>query len=65
MIKKITKYMKYYFEPCPKKLKKDAWESAQKYFADKPKISGEIISYQQSYKSAYRQTYAKNKMQTI
>lgn len=65
MIKKITKYIKYYFEPCPKQLAKDAFESAQNYFANRPKSRKDFSDYQQGYKSAYRRTYAKIKLNTI
>ena len=65
MIKKITKYIKYYFEPCSEKLAIDAFESAKEYFSDKERSVNDMIVYQQSYKTAYRQTYAKNKLNTI
>jgi hypothetical protein len=65
MIKKITKYIKYYFEPCPKQLSKDAFESAQNYFANKSKSRKDFSDYQQAYIRAYRKTYAKNQLNTI
>lgn len=58
MVKEITKYIKYYFEPDSKALQKEAFESAKKYFSGKSKTLVEFQSYQRGYKSAYRTTYA-------
>ena len=68
MIKKIIEYIKYSMEPNEKQLRAEALEAARAHFRGVPRYAISVnqwIRYQQSYKSVYRHTYAKNKMKTI
>lgn len=65
MIKKITKYMKYYFEPESKVIHKMAFDSAKEYYAGKSKTREDFQAYQRGYVGAYRHAYAKTKLNTI
>lgn len=65
MIKKITKYMKYYFEPDSKTIRKMAFDSAKEYYIGKPKTVVQFQAYQRGYVSGYRHTYATSKLNTI
>lgn len=68
MIKKIIEYVKYSMEPDEKQLKVEAMESAKKYFSQFQRYQISVSDWQQyqhAYKSAYRHTYAKNKMKAI
>lgn len=58
----MINYLKAYFEPKSRTLRKMAFESARGYFKDKPKTMVEFQAYQRGYINAYRRTYAQNKL---
>jgi hypothetical protein len=58
----MINYLKAYFEPKSRTLRKMAFESARGYFKGKDKTTVEFQAYQRGYINAYRSTYAKNKL---
>lgn len=59
----MINYLKAYFEPKSRTLRKMAFESARGYYENKPKTMLEFQAYQHGYINAYRKTYAKTKLQ--
>jgi len=58
----MINYLKAYFEPKSRTLRKMAFESARGYYRDKDNTTLEFQAYQRGYISAYRRTYAQNKL---
>lgn len=59
----MFKYIKYYFEPNSRMVRKLAYDSHVEYFQDKfcPDIM-DMVHYQRTYVSTFRHTYATNKI---
>ena len=70
-MKRLLNYLKFYFEPNSKDLRREAFISAKFYFRDKPKHNNytlrtiEFQAYQQAYIRAYRESYAEKKLETL
>lgn len=62
MINRISEYLKAYFEPNSKQLRKDAFEAAKVHFKGKSRHVNEFLAFQRGYKSAYRRVYAQTKL---
>ncbi len=62
----MIKYIKYYLEPDSKMVRQLAFESAREHFKNKKHVNLDFIrdfqEYQRGYISAYRSSYAKNKI---
>jgi len=62
MINRVAQYLKAYFEPNSKQLRKDAFEAAKVHFKGKSRHVNEFLAFQRGYKGAYRRVYAQTKL---
>lgn len=62
MLDNLKKYLKAYFEPNSKQLRKDAFEAAKVHFKGKSHDVNEFLAFQRGYKGAYRRVYAQTKL---
>ena len=62
MINILIKYLKAYFEPNSRQLRKDAFEAAKVHFKYKSHNANEFMAFQRGYMGAYRRVYAQTKL---
>lgn len=62
MFNRISEYLKAYWEPNSKQLRKDAFEAAKVHFTNKSHDVNEFLAFQRGYKGAYRRVYAQTKL---
>lgn len=60
--KNYWEYLKAYWEPDSKQLRKDAFEAAKVYYKNKNHTVNEFMAWQGGYQDAYRRVYAETKL---